>query len=100
MHRTPASSLLARAASVPRDRWSTAARTLVYVMALFTTTAARACPDCDAGRIARYRFFTDGFALNLAVLLVPFVVIAFAALAADRFGRPRLRHVRGEEVSE
>lgn len=47
------------------------------------TSVARACPDCDLGRVARNQFWSDGFAVNLAVALAPFLLIAALAAWAE-----------------
>lgn len=59
---------------------------LVGVLTL-QAAVARACPDCAVGRAARRRVWLDDFALNLAVALLPFLVVAAVSLWADRIGR-------------
>jgi hypothetical protein len=77
----------------PRRRsWGTSAVRLAAWLAwmglALTGATARACPDCDIGRVARTQFWNDNFGTNLAVALAPFVVIAIVTLWADRLGRP------------
>lgn len=57
-----------------------ARRAWLAVLVLAPTLAA-ACPDCEAGQLARASFWSGGPLLSLAALLLPFVVTA-AALAA------------------
>jgi hypothetical protein len=55
---------------------------------LSNAETARACPDCEIGRIARAQVWSD-FSSNHAVALVPFVIVIVAAVWADGIGRTR-----------
>jgi hypothetical protein len=47
----------------------------------------RACPDCSVGRAARAQLWSDDFTFNLAVTLLPFVLVIAASIWADRRGQ-------------
>lgn len=48
---------------------------------------AHACPDCEIGRAMRTQLWRDDFSVHLAVVLLPFALIAAASMWADRIGR-------------
>jgi hypothetical protein len=67
-------------------------RALAPIMGLLAgldAQLARACPDCDVGRVARNQFWSDGFAANLAIALAPFLFIAALAVLGERLARQR-----------
>jgi hypothetical protein len=55
--------------------------------ALAAAAPALACPSCPEGQKARSEVWSDGFATNLAVAVLPFVVIGAVAAGADGIGR-------------
>jgi hypothetical protein len=52
------------------------------------TEVARACPDCALGTAARALVWSQDFAFNLVVALLPFAVVVTGSVLADRIGRP------------
>ena len=62
-------------------------RGLLALAAWFSSVAAaRACPDCNIGRVARAQFWHDQFAWNLTVALSPFLVMVAICLLVERIG--------------
>jgi hypothetical protein len=49
--------------------------------------AAHACPGCEAASLARSEIFDDGFFRNLAVALLPFVIIGAVCVRVQNLGR-------------
>jgi hypothetical protein len=49
--------------------------------------SARACPGCEAASVARSEIFGDGFFRNLAVAVLPFVIIGAVCLRVQNLGR-------------
>jgi hypothetical protein len=70
-----------------------AMRKLVWMASFLATLTAAwtawACPRCAVGITARQQVWDDGFATNLVVALVPFVLVAMVSVWAERIGRAR-----------
>lgn len=50
---------------------------------------AHACPGCAAARSARTEIFGDGFFRNLAIAVLPFLIIGAVCLHVQNSGRWR-----------
>ena len=57
------------------------------VAALTTASAGWACPNCPLGRAARQQVCDDGLAQNLAIALVPFLLVGLVSAWAERIGK-------------
>lgn len=68
-----------------------AARAAVWtsgiLAALTAAGAAWACPNCPAARAARQQVCDDGLAQNLAIALVPFLLVGLVSAWAERIGK-------------
>jgi hypothetical protein len=62
----------------------------VLCITLITSTSW-ACPSCPVGRTARQQVWDQGFAQNLLIAVVPFVLVGFACLWAERIGKQAQR---------
>jgi hypothetical protein len=67
-------------------RRTVAALLIAAALACFAPSA-RACPGCEAASLARSEIFADGFLRNLAVALLPFVIIGAVCLRVQNLGR-------------
>ena len=65
----------------PRAIWAVLASLLALAPPAF------ACPDCVEGRAARSQVWQDGFAQNLVVALLPFLLIGAISARAEAIGR-------------
>jgi hypothetical protein len=64
-----------------------------------TMAPAEACPKCAPGVEARRQVWTEDFGRNLAVALLPFVIIGAICVRVERIGRPPRERARsGEET--
>jgi hypothetical protein len=59
---------------------------LVFLASLALTPPAEACPDCAVGREARSLVWTEDFARNLLLAVVPFLLIGAVSALANRIG--------------
>lgn len=55
-------------------------------------TLADACPSCPVGQEARRQVWRDRFIDNLAVTLLPFLIIGAVSARVHHIGRPRGSH--------
>lgn len=60
-----------------------------FLATLTAAWTAWACPRCAVGITARQQVWDDGFATNLVVALVPFVLVVMVSVWAERIGRAR-----------
>ncbi len=67
-------------------RWLLAAVSLTCVSG---APSAHACPNCPAAEQARSQVWRDRFADNLAVAVLPFVIIGAVCARAHGIGRQR-----------
>ncbi len=58
-------------------------------VALAAPAAAYACPACPVGREARQQVYERDFTRNLLVALLPFAMVGFASVCAERVGKGR-----------
>lgn len=68
------------------SRRALAALLIAIAVACFAPPA-RACPGCEAARVARSEIFGAGFFRNLAVAVLPFVIIGAVCLRLQNLGR-------------
>jgi hypothetical protein len=80
-------------AQIAAIKMSTSRRAAVWLasfLATFTAAgAALACPNCPVGRAARQQVCDDGLAQNLAIALVPFLLVGMVSAWAERIGKAR-----------
>ena len=73
------------------------ALSLAVLLGLAWSSAALACPDCDASRAARSAVFGDPSLLpRLALMMLPIALIGAVAVVLYRAGSPRDETSGGE----
>jgi hypothetical protein len=65
------------------------APSLIAAALAFVAPPARACPGCAAGVAARAQALGDDFFRNLAIAVLPFVIIGAVCVRAEHVGRWR-----------
>jgi hypothetical protein len=68
------------------SRGAVAGLLIAAALACFAPSA-RACPGCEAASLARSEIFGAGFFRNLAVALLPFVIIGAVCVRVQNLGR-------------
>ena len=66
----------------------TTVRWLVAAVTLLFATPASACPSCATGEEARAEVLGDHFVRNLAMLLLPLLVVGLVSVGAERIDHP------------
>lgn len=68
-------------------------RAVVTVLAVIALIAiarsASACPSCPSALVTRAQIFDEGFFRNLAVAVLPFLLIGAVCVRVQEIGRPR-----------
>jgi hypothetical protein len=60
---------------------------LILVALALLAPPALACPGCAAGVAARAEVLADDFVRNLAIAVLPFVIIGAVCMRAEEVGR-------------
>jgi hypothetical protein len=74
---------------IPEPLRRSLAAALVALALACVARPAAACPSCAASRAARAQIFDDGFYRNLAVAVLPFLLVGAVCLRAQNIGRRR-----------